>query len=137
MRAYATHPSDEKHIFHIRNLHIGHLAKAFALRDAPSNIANINNSARQKNKPRIPGTRANTERATKAKPSDSSGKSKHSSGKKFDPLADHDGSAEKRMQEVVRAQGRLSRKGGVMMSSGTGEFHVAGGDELEKLVGQR
>ena len=38
MRAYATHPSTEKHIFHVRNLHTGHLAKAFALRDAPSAI---------------------------------------------------------------------------------------------------
>ncbi|QRW21642.1 ATP-dependent RNA helicase DDX18 [Rhizoctonia solani] len=32
MRAYATHPADEKHMFHVRNLHLGHLAKAFGLR---------------------------------------------------------------------------------------------------------
>jgi len=38
IRAYATHPSDEKHLFHVRNLHLGHLAKSFALRDAPSNM---------------------------------------------------------------------------------------------------
>lgn len=38
IRAYATHPTAEKHIFHIRNLHLGHLAKAFALREAPSEI---------------------------------------------------------------------------------------------------
>jgi len=38
MRAYSTHPSNEKHIFHIRHLHIGHLAKAFALRDAPTAV---------------------------------------------------------------------------------------------------
>ncbi|EJU04069.1 DEAD-domain-containing protein, partial [Dacryopinax primogenitus] len=35
IRAYATHPSEEKHIFHVRNLHLGHLAKSFALREAP------------------------------------------------------------------------------------------------------
>ncbi|KZO93101.1 DEAD-domain-containing protein, partial [Calocera viscosa TUFC12733] len=38
IRAYATHPSEEKHLFHVRNLHLGHLAKAFALREAPSTM---------------------------------------------------------------------------------------------------
>ncbi|KAI9478273.1 MAG: P-loop containing nucleoside triphosphate hydrolase protein, partial [Benjaminiella poitrasii] len=37
-RAYATHPAAEKHIFHIKRIHLGHLAKSFALREAPSNI---------------------------------------------------------------------------------------------------
>ncbi|KAI7906074.1 P-loop containing nucleoside triphosphate hydrolase protein [Cokeromyces recurvatus] len=37
-RAYATHPGSEKHIFHIKRVHLGHLAKSFALREAPSNI---------------------------------------------------------------------------------------------------
>jgi ATP-dependent RNA helicase DDX31/DBP7 len=38
VRAYATHPSNEKHIFHVRNLHLGHLAKSFGLREAPSGM---------------------------------------------------------------------------------------------------
>ncbi|XP_061189421.1 probable ATP-dependent RNA helicase DDX31 [Saccostrea echinata] len=38
VRAYATYPSSLKTIFHVRNLHLGHLAKSFGLRDAPSNI---------------------------------------------------------------------------------------------------
>ncbi|RUS30275.1 P-loop containing nucleoside triphosphate hydrolase protein [Jimgerdemannia flammicorona] len=38
VRAYATHSAAEKHIFHIKKLHLGHLAKAFALREAPSNM---------------------------------------------------------------------------------------------------
>ncbi|KAF9178644.1 ATP-dependent RNA helicase dbp7 [Haplosporangium sp. Z 767] len=38
VKAYATHPSAEKHIFHIKNLHLGHIAKSFALREAPSDI---------------------------------------------------------------------------------------------------
>ncbi|KAE8249445.1 hypothetical protein A4X13_0g5207 [Tilletia indica] len=38
IRAYATHPAAEKHIFHTRFLHLGHLAKAFALREAPTAI---------------------------------------------------------------------------------------------------
>jgi hypothetical protein len=38
VRAYATHPSDEKQLFHVRNLHLGHLAKSFGLREAPGDI---------------------------------------------------------------------------------------------------
>jgi ATP-dependent RNA helicase DDX31/DBP7 len=30
----------EKHIFHIKKLHLGHIAKSFCLREAPSNINN-------------------------------------------------------------------------------------------------
>ena len=38
MRAYATYPSSLKHIFHIKNLHLGHVAKSFALREAPKEM---------------------------------------------------------------------------------------------------
>jgi ATP-dependent RNA helicase DDX31/DBP7 len=38
VKSYATHPSSEKYIFHIKNLHLGHIAKSFALREAPSDI---------------------------------------------------------------------------------------------------
>lgn len=47
------------------------------------------------------------------------------------------GDAEKRMEQVVRAQGRLTKKGGKMVSSGTGDFQIAGGDALERLVNGR
>ena len=46
----------------------------------------------------------------------------------------HDGDAEKRMKAIVRAQGRLTKKGGVMISSGASEFQIPGGTALEKLV---
>jgi ATP-dependent RNA helicase DDX31/DBP7 len=39
IRAYATHPGQEKKIFNIRKVHTGHLAKAFCLTDTPSQIA--------------------------------------------------------------------------------------------------
>ncbi|KDQ27681.1 hypothetical protein PLEOSDRAFT_1076765 [Pleurotus ostreatus PC15] len=96
MRAYSTHPTNEKHIFHIRHLHLGHLAKSFALRDAPNAIG------------------------TQAKPT------------KWE--IDHSGDAEKRMQTAVRAQGRLLKQKGVMMSSGVSEFQIPGGTDLVKLV---
>ncbi|XP_058549696.1 probable ATP-dependent RNA helicase DDX31 isoform X1 [Neofelis nebulosa] len=38
IRAYATYPRELKHIFHIRSLHLGHVAKSFGLRDAPQNL---------------------------------------------------------------------------------------------------
>ncbi|XP_066436270.1 ATP-dependent DNA helicase DDX31 isoform X2 [Eleutherodactylus coqui] len=39
IRAYATYPKDLKHIFHVRSLHLGHVAKSFGLRDAPHNLS--------------------------------------------------------------------------------------------------
>jgi len=38
VRAYATHVSAERQFFDIKQLHLGHLAKAFGLRDAPGKI---------------------------------------------------------------------------------------------------
>ncbi|KAI5363109.1 putative helicase, P-loop containing nucleoside triphosphate hydrolase [Septoria linicola] len=38
VRAYATHVSAERGIFNMQELHLGHLAKAFALRDKPGAI---------------------------------------------------------------------------------------------------
>uniref|UniRef100_A0A8D1ICL8 ATP-dependent RNA helicase n=3 Tax=Sus scrofa TaxID=9823 RepID=A0A8D1ICL8_PIG len=39
VRAYATYPRELKHIFHVRSLHLGHVAKSFGLRDAPKNLS--------------------------------------------------------------------------------------------------
>ncbi|KAF2855684.1 ATP-dependent RNA helicase-like protein dbp7 [Plenodomus tracheiphilus IPT5] len=38
IRAYATHIADERQYFDIKSLHLGHLAKAFALRERPSGM---------------------------------------------------------------------------------------------------
>lgn len=38
VRAYATHVAAERGMFDIRQLHLGHLAKAFALRDPPGKV---------------------------------------------------------------------------------------------------
>jgi len=114
MRAYATHPTSEKHIFHIRNLHLGHLAKAFALREAPKAVKGY----------KAPSKPAAKERKAKG------GKAPAEKRWEADPNKD----AEKRMQAIVRSQGRLLKKGGVMQSTGTSEFQLAGGYDLEKLV---
>ena len=120
MRAYATHPSDEKHIFHIRNLHLGHLAKAFALRDAPGVVS-------QKGA-------ATGSTGVKASSKQKRMKRFRSSGPKAEHNADNDTTAEKRMQEVVRRQGRLIKKGGILMASGTDEFQIGGGYNLGSLA---
>lgn len=110
MRAYSTHPSNEKHIFHVRHLHIGHLAKAFALRDAPTTVTG-GGSKKMKPGPK----QARNRKIMKGE-------------------SDHGNAVEIRMQTAVRAQGRLSRKGGAMLSSGASEFQIAGGFALENLV---
>lgn len=123
MRAYATHPSAEKHIFHIRHLHIGHLAKAFALRDAPKAVKGSNNKASKQSshKSKLALKRShNTDKGEQREDWD----------------RDHSGEAEKRMQAVVRAQGRLTKKGGIMASTGASEFQISGIAELEKLLGR-
>lgn len=38
IRSYTTYPRHLKHIFHVRALHLGHVAKSFGLRDAPQNL---------------------------------------------------------------------------------------------------
>ncbi|RDX55059.1 DEAD-domain-containing protein [Lentinus brumalis] len=129
MRAYATHPSDEKHMFHIRNLHLGHLAKAFALRDAPTSLKS---SKKSKSTARTKQYHASAKGAT----ADLKNKNKRARGRDDDD--EHDvADAEKRMEQVVRAQGRLTKKGGKMFRSGTDEFQIAGGYDLEKLVNSR
>ncbi|WFD48499.1 RNA helicase [Malassezia furfur] len=38
IRAYTTHPTEDKGVFNVNQLHLGHLAKAFALREAPNTV---------------------------------------------------------------------------------------------------
>ena len=126
MRAYATHPSDEKHIFHVRHLHIGHLAKSFALREAPGAITS-HSSRSVKNKSMSKG------KNKKSKSITSTRVSKGVREKDWDE--EHDKDAESRMREAVRLQGRLSKKKGVLMSyGGMDEFQVASGDTLDTLT---
>jgi ATP-dependent RNA helicase DDX31/DBP7 len=94
------------------------LAKAFALRDAPSNMAQ--KKAHQKDSKahlRRPG-KANGDAPVDLESSDE---------------GDGVTTAEKRMKAVVRSQGRLSRKSGVMMSTGASEFQIASSDILNSL----
>lgn len=46
--AYNTFPSSTKHVFHSRNLHLGHLAKSFALRETPSDLKQKSSIVRER-----------------------------------------------------------------------------------------
>ena len=107
-------------MFHVRHLHIGHLAKAFALREAPKSITDG-------------GKKSNHPKVAKRKPLKPARTASGQKPRNLD-VSQRTGDAERRMTEVVRAQGRMSKKGGKMMSSGTNEFQIASGASLEKLV---
>ena len=102
---------------------MGHLAKAFALRDAPNSVKAANSLKLTKQ----------THHSPKKRRSNANGEVKPVGLiKEWD--RDHSGDAEKRMQAVVRAQGRLTKKGGFMVSTGASQFQVPSGADLEKLV---
>jgi len=41
LRSYATHVKSTKHIFHLKNLHLGHIAKSFGLSAEPATLSTI------------------------------------------------------------------------------------------------
>lgn len=50
IRAYATHLSSERDIFNVKNVHLGHLAKAFGLRETPKKLASKSTTAGDESK---------------------------------------------------------------------------------------
>lgn len=142
IRAYSTHPSNEKHIFHIRSLHLGHLAKSFALREAPTQVQSanatpknaVNVSAKTKRDQRKAGKLKSDGQAIKLQTAGSIAKIQPSRQGQREWEEGHDGDAERRMQAIVRAQGKLTKHGGMMRSSGANEFQIASGSGLERLV---
>ncbi|XP_047134868.1 ATP-dependent DNA helicase DDX31 [Hydra vulgaris] len=40
IQSYSSYPSTVKEMFHVKNLHLGHIAKSFGLRDAPNKLVN-------------------------------------------------------------------------------------------------
>jgi len=50
VRSYATHPSDVKHIFHVKLLHLGHVAFSMGLKVTPTIIGHSGSSVERKRK---------------------------------------------------------------------------------------
>ncbi|PWN48285.1 DEAD-domain-containing protein [Violaceomyces palustris] len=154
IRAYSTHPSSEKVWFNTRDLHLGHLAKSFALREAPKQLARSVSSKRNEkdtsrrngngtSKPTDPTLDDHDDDSkTKRKPDFAKGKllsiaSKVVSSSSPSVLdlkgnkgpmhgsTDKEKETEARMYAKVRALGKLSRKNGVLAAHGTDEFQIA------------
>ncbi|WWC68063.1 uncharacterized protein I206_101982 [Kwoniella pini CBS 10737] len=151
IRAYSTHPLEEKKFFHIKSIHLGHLAKSFALREAPGQLTNTTNSlSSSNNKTRVTSSAtapANKKRKHIEGDSDNDENEKLTGGKELTARNE----TERRMYEAVRKQGRMIKSGGKLGEfngtnkrrqsnlgssggAGGGEFQVYGTSELERMV---
>lgn len=150
VRAYSTHPLEEKSFFHTKSLHLGHLAKAFALREAPSALTPSMPKAKTRGvkTKNADGTFIGAKR--KREDEDGEGEDEKTGGK--ERLARNE--TERRMYEAVRKAGRAVKAGGAlgevgkvggkggnvgrMGAGGAGdEFQVMGADEIERMVKKR
>lgn len=111
IRAYATHVADERKYFDIKSLHLGHLAKAFALRERPSGM-------------KVPGLRTGAGRNDRtpakirgaAKPDGASSKGIPAAPKKavdLDLPESHDTEEAAKMRKAVRAREKFMRHAGM------------------------
>jgi ATP-dependent RNA helicase DDX31/DBP7 len=143
VRAYSTHPAEEKQFFHPKSLHLGHLAKSFALREAPSSLSATTASA-SKATAKAAEIQATKDRY-KRKRSD---KNANGDGDSSDEETTHGGKettarneTEKRMYAAVRKAGKQVRSQGKMGRFGGGggdsEFQVVGADDVERMVSDR
>ncbi|KAF1939055.1 DEAD-domain-containing protein [Clathrospora elynae] len=111
IRAYATHVADERKYFDIKSLHLGHLAKAFALRERPSGM-------------KVPGLRTGAGRNDRtpanvrggAKVDGASRKVADNAPKKavdLDLPESHDTEEASKMRKAVRAREKFMRHAGM------------------------
>ncbi|KAK8847496.1 hypothetical protein IAR55_005354 [Kwoniella newhampshirensis] len=145
IRAYSTHPIEEKKYFHIKTIHLGHLAKSFALREAPGALSIVTKAPKE----RITSSATNNKKRKRAtaggsddEDDDEEGEEAVKGGKESTARNE----TERRMYEAVRKQGRMVRSGGKMgafagnnnkpaAANGSGsEFHVVNTGELERMV---
>jgi ATP-dependent RNA helicase DDX31/DBP7 len=90
IRAYATHVATERSIFDLKQLHLGHLAKAFALRDKPGSI-------------RVPGQRPGKEVGKK----DKEGRKAQAGKNSKRPRADDDDDVDKNAVDEGEARRKM------------------------------
>ena len=110
VRAYATHVADERKYFDIKQLHLGHLAKAFALRERPSGM-------------KVPGLRTGAGRGDKtpvkvrgAKKETIRERDKEGAAPKvvdLDLPDSHDTEEASKMRKAVRAREKFMRHAGM------------------------
>jgi ATP-dependent RNA helicase DDX31/DBP7 len=124
VRAYATHPSGEKAIFHVKNLHLGHLAKAFGLREAPAGIGAGSNQKKM------------LARGTGPTPTAASSKRKRTDGEDSD---DSDEVPSDPKKPAIPRSGRALDGKGLHGPKGVtrSDFNIANTQALEALVNRK
>lgn len=105
IRAYATHVAAERGMFNIKTLHLGHLAKAFALRDKPGSI-------------KVPGLRPGKDSADKNKNDRKARAGKSSGGR-----SNFDAGDIPQMTDAQQAAKTMRMKTRMMMG-GASEFNL-------------
>ena len=92
VRAYATHIAAERGYFDIKQLHLGHLCKAFGLRDRPGSI-------------KVPGLRQGRDEVKRAREQNGrGGAAARDDGDEVTDVVD----AKRKMREKMRAMGGAS-----------------------------
>ncbi|EXJ84568.1 hypothetical protein A1O3_05237 [Capronia epimyces CBS 606.96] len=111
VRAYATHVAAERKWFDIKDLHLGHLAKSFGLRDPPGRVNVVGQGRGRKG----PAGQADKRRRS----SDAGGKSREV---ELDGNGNGNGDvdeAARKMREKIRKNNKM------MMGGGADEFNIA------------
>lgn len=113
VRAYATHVAAERKWFDIKDLHLGHLAKSFGLRDPPGRV-NVVGQGRGRG-----GGEANTGSSTAGrKRARNGGGEGRQQAETHEPAGDVDDAA-KKMRDKIRKNSKM------MMGGGADEFNIA------------
>jgi ATP-dependent RNA helicase DDX31/DBP7 len=141
LRAYATHPPSEWQYFSISKLQLGHLAKAFALREAPGVIRSKYKTSRNKASKEAaqqtgteqPGRKrkraVEAEEITVNAANGESSDSNEDDDKMEEPARRHldfarNKATEARMYAKVREMGKLNRQKGILGAYGVDEYQI-------------
>ena len=98
VRAYSTHVAKERSIFDVKALHLGHLAKAFALRDRPGNVGRGGNTL---TKDEIMSEKGRRERRT-TNPQNGKANAENHGVEKAVPMADDGQDAARKMRAKMK-----------------------------------
>lgn len=129
LRAYTTHPPSERQYFSIANLQLGHLAKAFALREAPGVIrSKVKSSTKTSLKAeQVIGTEQPGKKRKRIDINLDDAKTEGESEDEFSRKNldfTRNKESEAKMYAKVREMGKLNRKGGVLGAYGADEYQI-------------
>lgn len=120
VRAYATHVAAERKWFDIKDLHLGHLAKSFGLRDPPGRVNVVGQGRGGSNARKVSNAAGQTDKRRRS--SNSFNDAADGGGKKHHADLDATGDAEeaaRKMREKIRKANKM------MMGGGADEFNIA------------